>query len=779
MSNIHIVKKGDTLWGISNKYHIKLNELIEINGLYGRKKNLLKIGQQIYLKKENVKKYDTTLVIKIYDLKWEPITHGKLLLEYDDKCHLVTSNDKGVIEDIQIEDALKGIKISFYTLKNKFELIAHHKTLPLGKKILKLSSRAMMIKGNTYKVEGIPRTNTKTIEKELKVNSKKVQHSSGASGASETRIEGGLPAVTVAPVYSEENLYLHPDNEKYRKIIIDAAKKYNLAPQALAAKINAEAGTKKGSQEWNPQAQASTSSAVGLTQFLSGTWYEICTVSTYKDTLLQQYVIKKKLISNFKENMALKLISNTDKAKLKALGTDPTFSVDSAAAYARANINIVKKIYSKIDSLEPGDLAKVGYVAHHDGPTGFGKIVEATNDPSWSKLQGQVCPKNNPNCDTYLNYKERFSNGRDAYRWWLCTEYTDSKINVNRFTLSPKDGKKFKNARTMEEIIVFLGGKPLVRPSRDFEKKGTTDNSKLNDNINIVITSLVNNKVQANISYFVKSKYGLKPHSTNANGHEIIHAKKDDKIEIIFNDQVVASINAINDKEEFKINFPSKNITNASTEKQSSNSEQKLNFNRWRNPLNGICQIRRFGYNSLPLKANASSYNEKNLEQATKVASRFNRTSYRASGIHQGVDLEADNGINIYPVCVGTIAKVIPAYPGYGKTIILECDVNDLPSSKKVLAKNLDTIYFIYAHLNSINVSEGDSITTLDTVLGKTGNSGNAGSMTRIEDGSHLHFEVRSEIMKSMGKSGMSYRLDPFPWLDNCMTTENGVKVNR
>ncbi len=90
-------------------------------------------------------------------------------------------------------------------------------------------------------------------------------------------------------------------------------------------------------------------------------------------TPYSKYVIKKKLISNFKENMALKLISNTDKAKLKALGTDPTFSVDSAAAYARANINIVKKIYSKIDSLEPGDLAKVGYVAHHDGPTGFGK----------------------------------------------------------------------------------------------------------------------------------------------------------------------------------------------------------------------------------------------------------------------------------------------------------------------------------------------------------------------------------------------------------------------
>ena len=41
MSNVHIVKKGDTLWGISNKYNISLNELVEINGLYGKKKNIV------------------------------------------------------------------------------------------------------------------------------------------------------------------------------------------------------------------------------------------------------------------------------------------------------------------------------------------------------------------------------------------------------------------------------------------------------------------------------------------------------------------------------------------------------------------------------------------------------------------------------------------------------------------------------------------------------------------------------------------------------------------
>lgn len=59
MSNVHIVKKGNTLWGISNKYNISLNELVEINGLYGKKKNLLKIGQKIYLKKNNSRNIDT------------------------------------------------------------------------------------------------------------------------------------------------------------------------------------------------------------------------------------------------------------------------------------------------------------------------------------------------------------------------------------------------------------------------------------------------------------------------------------------------------------------------------------------------------------------------------------------------------------------------------------------------------------------------------------------------------------------------------------------------
>lgn len=73
------------------------------------------------------------------------------------------------------------------------------------------------------------------------------------------------------------------------------------------------------------------------------------------------------------------------------------------------------------------------------------------------------------------------------------------------------------------------------------------------------------------------------------------------------------SITSIKDKEEFKINFPIIKTTNLQTvsQDQSVNKEQKLNFNGWRNPLIGTCQVRRFGYSSLPLKANAVTYNEK------------------------------------------------------------------------------------------------------------------------------------------------------------------------
>lgn len=313
MTDFYLVKAGDTLWGISKKYNTTLDELVKLNSLYGNKKHKLSIGQKIKLRTDVIEDIETTLTIKMYDLAWEKLPNAKLLLEYDGKSHVVICDGNGTVQNIQIMHAHKGLKVSFYNIKKQYELIAHHKRLPIGNKALKLSSRAIAVKGQTYSVEGIQMQVAKAIERVLKTTSKqantngKKETPQGISSDGpnknqantkkeifETRLDNGIPATVVAVVYTEENLYLHPDNEKYRKAIITAAKKYNLLPQALAAKINAEAAKVPRTEEWNAGSKAGVTTASGLTQFLRDSWAEICIAKQYSNTLVQQHVVAKK-----------------------------------------------------------------------------------------------------------------------------------------------------------------------------------------------------------------------------------------------------------------------------------------------------------------------------------------------------------------------------------------------------------------------------------------------------------------------------------------------------
>ena len=131
---------------------------------------------------------------------------------------------------------------------------------------------------------------------------------------------------------------------------------------------------------------------------------------------------------------------------------------------------------------------------------------------------------------------------------------------------------------------------------------------------------------------------------------------------------------------------------------------------------------------------------------------------------HQGVDLAADSGTNIFAVCSGVIAIATDSGKAYGKIIVLEVNIDDLPEKQKTYAlKNItksNSIYFFYAHLSTIDVEKGD-IVDANTVLGKTGSTGNAEGMTTISKGGHLHFEVRSSALLGIGLQG---RFDPIPF---------------
>lgn len=85
---------------------------------------------------------------------------------------------------------------------------------------------------------------------------------------------------------------------------------------------------------------------------------------------------------------------------------------------------------------------------------------------------------------------------------------------------------------------------------------------------------------------------------------------------------------------------------------------------------------------------------------------------------HPGVDLTAPKGTAVFPVADGWVAWVTNSLWGYGKHLLVQHDQG---------------IQSLYAHLSSINVKQGDTVTK-DTQLGAVGSTG-------WSTGNHLHLE--------------------------------------
>ncbi|WP_338845752.1 LysM peptidoglycan-binding domain-containing M23 family metallopeptidase [Massilia sp. W12] len=148
---------------------------------------------------------------------------------------------------------------------------------------------------------------------------------------------------------------------------------------------------------------------------------------------------------------------------------------------------------------------------------------------------------------------------------------------------------------------------------------------------------------------------------------------------------------------------------------------------------------------------------------------KFGMVRKGGSKSHQGVDLVALPGTSIYAVANGRVyTNEISKKSDYGNTIILEVGINDLPEDMAVLCEKINpgqkTIGFFYAHLSNFGVPHGTYVHAGD-IIGKSGCSGNASNMTTIENGAHLHFEVRK--IAQMTCSGLANRLDPLLFIKN------------
>lgn len=464
MSSFHVIKAGDTLWGISKKYQITVKELSRINSISAKKIHNLHIGQKIYLVEDenNIDKYETKLKIILMDLSFNPILKATIQLEFDGK--IITRNTSNAsFDNILVEDHSKGLKVYFKNIQGDFDLIANHKSLPIGTKILRLTSRKVKVKGTFYPKEGVVQDSTTNILKYLKSIGKPIidgvkggiNDISENTGKAKTvasseklqmpqdrneqkRTENGNSTHVIAFQFTEDNLLLKPINNKYRAYIMNASKKHGFAPQALTAFIEAEAA-KKSTGEWNEKSYNKKSKAAGLTQFLEGTWLEMCSNS---NSLVGQYVAKH---------------SNLSRQEKLDLRYDGEMSIDAAAAYAVCNFKASKLPYQNL--IEPSAIAKFAYLLHHEGAGGARQFVNNSFSQDRAKylLYNQMASKQ---ADEIL---KRYNNdAKVAYGAWL-RNYIDGHINIYQYVV---DKRKTSGVNlSMDQTIKLLKGQSIPNPT--------------------------------------------------------------------------------------------------------------------------------------------------------------------------------------------------------------------------------------------------------------------------------------------------------------------------
>lgn len=469
MSNIYIVKSGDTLWGISKKNRTTVKELARINTLSGRMIHSLKIGQKIYLKEDATvgHKFETQLKIVLMDLSFKPILKATIQLEFDGK-KVIKNTINGIFDDIGIEDHSKGLKVFFKNINGNFDLIADHKTLPVGRKVLKLTSRKIKVEGSHYVKDGLINETISEIKKNLKKVGKPIVDgvSSVLESMSNTESTHQLPKVPpketsklpeerqeqkrtdtgnsthiIAVQFTEDNFLLKPVNNKYRAYIVSVAKRHGFTPHSLAAVIDAEAAKIKKTGEWNVNSKANSSSAAGLTQFLDGTWLAMC---KDQSSLVGQYV---------KNNPKL-----TKQQKLN-LRFNAEMAIDAAAAYAISNFKASGLPYQNLT--EPSSMAKFAYLLHHEGASGGKNFVLNTLSAERAKklLFIQFGKNGAKQAEEFL--KRYNGDAKAAYGAWL-RNYIDGHINIYQYVV---DKSKTSGINlSMEETIKLLKGQPIPAP---------------------------------------------------------------------------------------------------------------------------------------------------------------------------------------------------------------------------------------------------------------------------------------------------------------------------
>ena len=162
---------------------------------------------------------------------------------------------------------------------------------------------------------------------------------------------------------------------------------------------------------------------------------------------------------------------------------------------------------------------------------------------------------------------------------------------------------------------------------------------------------------------------------------------------------------------------------------------------------------------------------------------KFGLTRSNGARGHQGIDIFALPGSDVYAVLDGKIVDMYVDKTGYGLNFYLEVDPKELEKIKRKNYKpkesarewayspnydpnTMQVKYIRYCHLSEVNVKIGDTVKA-GQVIAKSGTTGNA-SGTHAP---HLHFEIAFEMR---GK-GLINRVDP----EMYFKIKNGDKMTK